>query len=182
MQQYPGRPWISPKSSPAQQHQRLLSHSHCTPYSFSHRRPSCNNFFLQASADFSLSVSFTRILNSNNLIFRFSSTDSIGRNLRSERRMAGKREGPLRGGGGGPSRGSRIATAVAIGITLGCVCAFLFPDGFFRFNSPPEGHTSIKSHQVCLILSYFCFSISPEFQLLMCYFAKKNEWIGVLQL
>nr|CAB3500403.1 unnamed protein product [Digitaria exilis] len=40
----------------------------------------------------------------------------------------------LRGGGGGKplSRGSRIAVAVAVGIALGCLCAFLYPDGLFR--------------------------------------------------
>ncbi|CAN6289044.1 unnamed protein product [Urochloa humidicola] len=51
--------------------------------------------------------------------------------------FAGRRDGPLmlRGGGGGGkplSRGSRIAVAVAIGVALGCVCAFLYPDGLFR--------------------------------------------------
>lgn len=30
-----------------------------------------------------------------------------------------------------PFRGSRIAVAVAIGVLVGCVCAFLFPNGFF---------------------------------------------------
>jgi hypothetical protein len=35
-------------------------------------------------------------------------------------------------GGGKPlSRGSRIAIAVAVGIALGCVCAFLYPEGLF---------------------------------------------------
>ncbi|WVZ66533.1 hypothetical protein U9M48_015738 [Paspalum notatum var. saurae] len=47
--------------------------------------------------------------------------------------MAGRREAPLmRGGGGGGqtlSRGSRIAAAVVVGVTLGCLCAFLYPDG-----------------------------------------------------
>ncbi|KAJ1291662.1 hypothetical protein BS78_02G333200 [Paspalum vaginatum] len=48
--------------------------------------------------------------------------------------MAGRREAPLmRGGGGGQtlSRGSRIAAAVVVGVTLGCLCAFLYPDGLF---------------------------------------------------
>lgn len=62
--------------------------------------------------------------------------------------MAGRREGPLMRGGGGASRGSRIAVAIAIGIALGCVCAFLFPGGLFRSNSPSEGHTGVKSQQV----------------------------------
>lgn len=37
----------------------------------------------------------------------------------------------MRGGGGGQtlSRGSRIAAAVVVGVALGCVCAFLYPDG-----------------------------------------------------
>lgn len=29
------------------------------------------------------------------------------------------------------SRGSRIFAAIGIGIVVGCVCAFLFPHGFF---------------------------------------------------
>ncbi|TKW35580.1 hypothetical protein SEVIR_2G383400v4 [Setaria viridis] len=51
--------------------------------------------------------------------------------------MASRRESPLmRGGGGGGggqplSRGSRIAAAVVVGVALGCLCAFFYPDGFF---------------------------------------------------
>ncbi|CAN6212170.1 unnamed protein product [Urochloa humidicola] len=48
--------------------------------------------------------------------------------------MASRRETPLmRGGGGGQplSRGSRIAAAVVVGVALGCLCAFFYPDGFF---------------------------------------------------
>ncbi|EER99626.1 hypothetical protein BDA96_02G375100 [Sorghum bicolor] len=48
--------------------------------------------------------------------------------------MAGRRESPLmRAGGAGPplSRGSRIAAAVVVGVALGCLCAFLYPDGLF---------------------------------------------------
>ncbi|GJN40095.1 hypothetical protein PR202_gb29263 [Eleusine coracana subsp. coracana] len=34
------------------------------------------------------------------------------------------------GAGGQPmSRGARILAAVVVGVTLGCVCAFLYPDG-----------------------------------------------------
>ncbi|XP_074573373.1 arabinosyltransferase RRA2-like [Curcuma longa] len=46
--------------------------------------------------------------------------------------MAGRRDGLLTRPHGLPSRGSRIAAAVAVGILLGCVCAFLYPDGLFR--------------------------------------------------
>ncbi|KAI8545390.1 hypothetical protein RHMOL_Rhmol07G0036200 [Rhododendron molle] len=47
--------------------------------------------------------------------------------------MAGvRRDGSLmREKGGHSLRGSRIAAAVAIGVLLGCVCAFAFPNGFF---------------------------------------------------
>ncbi|XP_038976613.1 arabinosyltransferase RRA2-like [Phoenix dactylifera] len=65
--------------------------------------------------------------------------------------MAGRREGPLmRVGNGLPSRGSRIAMAVAIGIILGCVIAFLFPDGLFRSSSPspPRSQNTAKLSQV----------------------------------
>ncbi|PUZ72723.1 hypothetical protein GQ55_2G417500 [Panicum hallii var. hallii] len=56
--------------------------------------------------------------------------------------MASRREAPLmRGGGGGGggqplSRGSRIAAAVVVGVALGCVCAFFYPEGFF--SSAPD--------------------------------------------
>ncbi|XP_047090821.1 arabinosyltransferase RRA3-like isoform X1 [Lolium rigidum] len=85
--------------------------------------------------------------------------------------MAG-RHGPLmpRGGGtvgGKPlSRGSRIAIAVAIGVSLGCVCAFLYPEGLFMRPSTTalqwprhvgsvacessDKVTSLKSHLVSL--------------------------------
>ncbi|XP_062211626.1 arabinosyltransferase RRA3-like [Phragmites australis] len=47
--------------------------------------------------------------------------------------LAGRRDAPLmlRGGGKPLSRGSRIAVAVAVGVALGCVFAFLYPDGLF---------------------------------------------------
>uniref|UniRef100_A0A0E0EDS5 Glycosyltransferase n=1 Tax=Oryza meridionalis TaxID=40149 RepID=A0A0E0EDS5_9ORYZ len=86
--------------------------------------------------------------------------------------MASRREGPLMrggagGGGGQPlSRGSRIAAAVAVGVALGCVCAFLYPDGLLSRSSDAalhwprqadsvacetsEGVTSLKSHVVLL--------------------------------
>uniref|UniRef100_A0A0E0AM11 Glycosyltransferase n=1 Tax=Oryza glumipatula TaxID=40148 RepID=A0A0E0AM11_9ORYZ len=86
--------------------------------------------------------------------------------------MASRREGPLmRGGAGGGagqplSRGSRIAAAVAVGVALGCVCAFLYPDGLLSRSSDAalhwprqadsvacetsEGVTSLKSHVVLL--------------------------------
>uniref|UniRef100_A0A0E0AM12 Glycosyltransferase n=1 Tax=Oryza glumipatula TaxID=40148 RepID=A0A0E0AM12_9ORYZ len=60
--------------------------------------------------------------------------------------MASRREGPLmRGGAGGGagqplSRGSRIAAAVAVGVALGCVCAFLYPDGLLSRSSDAALH------------------------------------------
>ncbi|KAG1367030.1 arabinosyltransferase RRA3 [Cocos nucifera] len=64
--------------------------------------------------------------------------------------MAGRREGPLMRGNGPPSRGSRIAMAVAVGIILGCVFAFLFPDGLFRSSSlsPSRTQQTTKWSQV----------------------------------
>lgn len=41
------------------------------------------------------------------------------------------------------SRGSRIAVAVAVGVTLGCVCAFLYPDGLF-FRSSASALQSLR--------------------------------------
>ncbi|XP_038977353.1 arabinosyltransferase RRA3-like [Phoenix dactylifera] len=52
-----------------------------------------------------------------------------------------RRVGPLTRGDGPPSRGSRIAMAIFIGIILGCVFAFLFPDGLFRSSSPSPSRT-----------------------------------------
>ncbi|XP_058069097.1 arabinosyltransferase RRA3-like [Magnolia sinica] len=53
--------------------------------------------------------------------------------------MTGRRERSS-----GPSiRGSRIAVAVGIGISLGCVFAFLFPHGFFG-SDPPREHQNSK--------------------------------------
>ena len=74
--------------------------------------------------------------------------------------LAGRRDGPLmlRGGGGGGgktlSRGSRIAVAVAVGIALGCVCAFLYPDGLFR----PSASALQWSRHVLLFHSFFLVS------------------------
>lgn len=51
----------------------------------------------------------------------------------------------MRGGAGGGagqplSRGSRIAAAVAVGVALGCVCAFLYPDGLLSRSSDAALH------------------------------------------
>lgn len=76
--------------------------------------------------------------------------------------LAGRRDGPLmlRGGGGGKplSRGSRIAVAVAIGITLGCVCAFLYPAGLFRPSASAlrwSRHV-LLSHSLFLVFFIIC--------------------------
>ncbi|WOK95630.1 hypothetical protein Cni_G04337 [Canna indica] len=61
--------------------------------------------------------------------------------------MAGRRDGLLTRPGGSPSRGSRIAMAVAVGILLGCVCAFLYPDGLFRSFSTSPYHVQGKSEK-----------------------------------
>ncbi|XP_072973195.1 arabinosyltransferase RRA2-like isoform X1 [Typha angustifolia] len=56
--------------------------------------------------------------------------------------MAGRREGPLMRANGLPSRGSRIAMAVAVGVLLGCICAFLYPDGLFQSARWHKVHSS----------------------------------------
>ncbi|XP_068656888.1 arabinosyltransferase RRA3-like [Aristolochia californica] len=48
--------------------------------------------------------------------------------------MQGRRDGPLMRNGGNPIRGSRIAIAIAIGVSIGCLFAVLFPNGLFRSN------------------------------------------------
>ncbi|GFQ01243.1 hypothetical protein PHJA_002268200 [Phtheirospermum japonicum] len=43
-------------------------------------------------------------------------------------------------------RGSRIAAAIGIGVTLGCVFAFLFPHGFFSSNQPTQIRPLLNSN------------------------------------
>ncbi|CAL5377231.1 unnamed protein product [Camellia sinensis] len=45
--------------------------------------------------------------------------------------MAIRREGPLMRNGGYSLRGSRLVVAIAIGVAIGCVFAFLYPHGLF---------------------------------------------------
>ncbi|KAI8025789.1 Arabinosyltransferase RRA3 [Camellia lanceoleosa] len=45
--------------------------------------------------------------------------------------MAIRREGPLMRNGGYSLRGSRLAVAIAIGVAIGCIFAFLYPHGLF---------------------------------------------------
>ncbi|KAH7688651.1 hypothetical protein IHE45_03G045200 [Dioscorea alata] len=62
--------------------------------------------------------------------------------------ISGRKDGPLMKSTSTPlSRGSRIAIAVAVGVLLGCICAFLYPDGLFR-----EATSRIKSSQVIFLL------------------------------
>ncbi|KAF7007790.1 hypothetical protein CFC21_022691 [Triticum aestivum] len=66
--------------------------------------------------------------------------------------MAGRREPPLMrtglGSGQPPSRGSRIAAAVAVGVTLGCVCAFLYPDGLISRSTDSALHWRRRADSV----------------------------------
>lgn len=64
--------------------------------------------------------------------------------------MAGRRDGTLKRGNGLPSRGSRIAMAVAVGIIFGCVFSFLFPGGLFGSvsSSPSRTLNTAKWSQV----------------------------------
>nr|CAB3454803.1 unnamed protein product [Digitaria exilis] len=68
--------------------------------------------------------------------------------------MATRRDAPLmRGGGGGGggqplSRGSRIAAAVVVGVTLGCLCAFFYPDGLFSRASDSATHWPRRADSV----------------------------------
>ncbi|KAI4298368.1 hypothetical protein L6164_031939 [Bauhinia variegata] len=58
--------------------------------------------------------------------------------------MIGRREGPLmRNNNTHSLRKSRIAIAIVIGIFIGCVCAFLFPNGFFVSNSIPHSNYNL---------------------------------------
>ncbi|KAJ4962490.1 hypothetical protein NE237_022429 [Protea cynaroides] len=54
--------------------------------------------------------------------------------------MTVRSDGPLMRNYGQSMRGSRIAVAIAIGILLGCVCAFLFTHGFFGSDFSIQGH------------------------------------------
>ncbi|XXG45560.1 hypothetical protein AAC387_Pa02g0614 [Persea americana] len=54
--------------------------------------------------------------------------------------MTGRRERVA----GQSIRGSRIAAAIGVGILVGCIFAFLFPNGFLG-SDPPQEHKSAKS-------------------------------------
>ncbi|CAL9193049.1 unnamed protein product [Musa hybrid cultivar] len=58
--------------------------------------------------------------------------------------MAGRRDGLLTRSNGSPSRGTQMAMAVGIGILLGSLCVFLYPDGLFRpfCTSPSDDQDS----------------------------------------
>uniref|UniRef100_A0A5B7A4B2 Glycosyltransferase n=1 Tax=Davidia involucrata TaxID=16924 RepID=A0A5B7A4B2_DAVIN len=60
--------------------------------------------------------------------------------------MAGRREGSLMRDKSQSLRGSRIAIAIAIGVLLGCVCAFLYPHGFFNPDPPSQSRRLSKSN------------------------------------
>ncbi|KAJ0973657.1 hypothetical protein J5N97_015622 [Dioscorea zingiberensis] len=64
--------------------------------------------------------------------------------------MAARRDGPLmRGVTSTPFRRYRLVVAIAVGILVGCVCAYLYPDGLFRSSSSSLRDTiaSVNSHQ-----------------------------------
>ncbi|KAK7257926.1 hypothetical protein RIF29_32258 [Crotalaria pallida] len=60
--------------------------------------------------------------------------------------MFGRREGPLMRNSAQSLRKSRVITAIVIGVFIGCVFAFLFPNGFF-FVAP---HTATADRHISL--------------------------------
>ncbi|KAL2460158.1 Nucleotide-diphospho-sugar transferase family protein [Abeliophyllum distichum] len=63
--------------------------------------------------------------------------------------MMGRRDSALMRKDGSQSfRGSRIAAAIAVGIFLGCVFAFFYPDGFFVSNPPIHHSIDTSSSEV----------------------------------
>ncbi|CAH8357301.1 unnamed protein product [Eruca vesicaria subsp. sativa] len=46
-------------------------------------------------------------------------------------------------------RGSRIAISILIGIIIGCVCAFMFPNGFFNSNSSLTVNEHVQVSSSC---------------------------------
>ncbi|XP_068654361.1 arabinosyltransferase RRA3-like [Aristolochia californica] len=67
--------------------------------------------------------------------------------------MTSRRDGPLMRNGGNvirELRGSRIAAAVAIGVSIGCVFAFLFPNGLFgSYSHVRQVEKSLVNAAVC---------------------------------
>ncbi|GAB4859319.1 Arabinosyltransferase rra3 [Ancistrocladus abbreviatus] len=58
--------------------------------------------------------------------------------------MAGRREGLMRGSSSQSLRMSRIAIAIAIGVLLGTLCAFLYPNGLFRSDPSSSSSTATR--------------------------------------
>jgi hypothetical protein len=58
------------------------------------------------------------------------------------------------------SRGSKIAIAVAVGVLLGCVFAFLYPDGFFKSARSFGGGNSARLSQVCSNSLFFSCQVN----------------------
>ncbi|QHO55340.1 Arabinosyltransferase [Arachis hypogaea] len=70
--------------------------------------------------------------------------------------MIGRREGALMRNNGSHSLWkSKVVTAVAIGVLIGCVFAFLFPNGFFYSvpTSTPNRHLSLAGSKTQFLCS-----------------------------
>ncbi|KAG9440934.1 hypothetical protein H6P81_021099 [Aristolochia fimbriata] len=63
--------------------------------------------------------------------------------------MPPRRDGPLMRTGGNLVRGPRIAAAIAIGVTIGCVAAFFFPNGLFSHSGVQRTENSPVSGAAC---------------------------------
>lgn len=77
------------------------------------------------------------------------------------------REGPLMRNNAHSLRKSRILTAIAIGVLIGCIFAFLFPNGFFVSDSvTPNRHLSVAGSKTQVLYSskivsfFFLFQVS----------------------
>ncbi|KAI9123968.1 hypothetical protein K1719_005268 [Acacia pycnantha] len=62
--------------------------------------------------------------------------------------MIGRREGPLMRNNSHSLQKSRVLVAIAIGVFVGCVCAFLFPSGFFGSNAIPRRNYNLVGSKI----------------------------------
>ncbi|XP_028765874.1 arabinosyltransferase RRA3-like [Neltuma alba] len=62
--------------------------------------------------------------------------------------MIGRREGPLMRNNTHSLHKSRVLVAVAIGVFVGCVCAFMFPSGFFGSNAIPRRNNNLVGSKI----------------------------------
>ena len=93
--------------------------------------------------------------------------------------MIGRREGPLMRNNTHSLQKSKVLFAISIGVFIGCVFAFVFPNGFFASNSIPRRSFNLVGSKIQVQNLIFMNIDVVSFFFLFGLFCPLNLFLGI---